>query len=139
MSFFIWPMALPGISTEPIVDMTTAHSFNQVYFDDVRVPADGLVGRENDGWRLAKATLGNERVSLSTGGALWGSGPTVEDLLTAVRAGGGVDDARLRQRLAPLYIHREVLPLIRLRTVAAPPARQEPGPPAAPQELLPHQ
>jgi len=136
ISFFLCPMDLPGITTVPIVDMTTAHSFNQVFFDDVRVPADGLVGEENDGWRLARATLGNERVSLSTGGALWGSGPTVGDLVTAIRASGGLRDARLRQRLAQLYIEGEVLRLIRLRTIGARIAGQEPGAEASVQKLL---
>jgi len=136
ISFFICPMDLPGITIEPIVDMTTAHSFNQVFLDDVRVPADALVGEENDGWRLARATLGNERVSLSTGGALWGSGPMVLDLVAAVRAAGGVRDARLRQRLAQLYVEGEVLRLIRLRTVAARIAGQEPGAEASLQKLL---
>jgi alkylation response protein AidB-like acyl-CoA dehydrogenase len=56
-------MDLPGISMAPIVDMTTAHSFNQVFFDDVRLPGDLRVGEEGDGWRLAKVTLANERVS----------------------------------------------------------------------------
>ena len=136
ISFFLCPMDLPGITTVPIVDMTTAHSFNQVFFDDVRVPADGLVGEENDGWRLARATLGNERVSLSTGGALWGSGPTVGDLVTAIRASGGLRDARLRQRLAHLYVEGEVLRLIRLRTIGARIAGQEPGAEASVQKLL---
>ena len=59
ISYFICPMDLPGITLTPIIDMTTAHSFNQVFFDDVRLPADLLVGVENDGWRLTKATLSN--------------------------------------------------------------------------------
>ena len=49
ISYFICPMDLPGISMEPIVDMTTAHSFNQVFFDDVRLPAELLVGEEGEG------------------------------------------------------------------------------------------
>jgi alkylation response protein AidB-like acyl-CoA dehydrogenase len=136
ISYLICPMDRPGISTRPIVDMTTAHSFNQVFFDDVRIPVDCLVGRENDGWRLARATLANERVSLSTGGALWGAGPSVHDLVTAVRAGGPLADPRLRDRLAALYIEGEVLRLIRLRTLSSRLAGQEPGPEASVQKLL---
>ncbi len=83
ISYFICPMDLPGITMSPIVDMTTAHSFNQVFFDDVRIPASLRVGDENDGWRLAKVTLSNERVSLSSAGSLWGVGPSAEDLLAA--------------------------------------------------------
>ena len=44
-------MDLPGITMTPIIDMTTAHSFNQVFFDNVRLSADLLVGQEGDGWR----------------------------------------------------------------------------------------
>ena len=136
ISYFVCPMDLPGISMRPIIDMTTAHSFNQVFFDDVRLPADCLIGEENDGWRLAKVTLGNERVSLSSGGALWGSGPTVADLLALVRAGGGVSDPVIRQRLAQLYVEDELLRLMRLRTVSARVAGKEPGPEASVQKLL---
>ena len=78
--------------------MTGAHMFNEVFFTDVRIPAENLVGDENEGWTLAKVTLGNERVSLSSGGALWGMGPTADDLLDVVRRRGGVDDPITRQR-----------------------------------------
>ena len=61
--------------------MTGGHTFNEVFFTDVRIPAANLVGELNDGWRLAKVTLGNERVSLSTGGVLWGNGPTALELI----------------------------------------------------------
>ena len=87
LSYFIVPMDLPGITLSPIVDMTTAHSFNQTFFDNVRLPAKYLVGEEGDGWRLAKVTLANERVSLSSSGSLWGTGPSAADLLRLVRDG----------------------------------------------------
>ena len=100
ISYFVCPMDAPGVEIRPIIEMTGAHSFNEVFFDDVRLPAENLVGDVNRGWGLAKVTLGNERVSLSAGGALWGRGPTAEDLLDLVRAAGGTQDAVLRQRLA---------------------------------------
>ena len=131
VTYFICPMDLPGITIRPIVEMTGEHSFNEVFFDDVRIPVANRVGAEGDGWKLAKVTLGNERVSLSGEGALWGRGPTATDLLELVRAGGGVVDAVLRQRLAALYIESEVLRLIRLRTVSAAVAGRQPGPEAS--------
>ena len=76
-------------------------------------------------------TLGNERVSLSGEGALWGQGPTVDDVLALVRAHGGVTDPIQRQRLARLYIEAEVLRLIRLRTLSARVRGLEPGPEAS--------
>ena len=102
ISYFICPMDAPGITVRPIVEMTGAHTFNEVFLDDVRIPADHLIGEVDQGWGLAKVTLGNERVSLSSGGALWGLGPTAEDLLAIVRDAGGVDDPHMRQRLARL-------------------------------------
>ena len=136
VSYFICPMDLPGITIRPIVDMTSVHSFNEVFFDDVRIPAENLVGNENEGWGLAKVTLGNERVSLSGEGALWGRGPTANDLLDIVRQRGGVDDPMLRQRLAQLHIEAEVLRLIRLRTVTAAIKGKEPGPEASVRKAL---
>ncbi len=136
ISYFICPMDLPGISMSPIVDMTTAHSFNQVFFDDVRLPADLLVGEEGDGWRLAKVTLANERVSLSSAGSLWGAGPSSQQLLDMVSSSGGVEDRNLRQRLAALHMEGEVLRLNRLRTLSARLAGKHPGPEASIQKLM---
>jgi alkylation response protein AidB-like acyl-CoA dehydrogenase len=136
VSYFIVPMDTPGITLSPIVDMTTAHSFNQTFFDDVRLPAEYLVGAEGDGWRLAKVTLANERVSLSSSGSLWGTGPSAEDLLDLVRRGPGVDDPVLRDRLAALHIEAEVLRLNRLRTLSARLSGRTPGPEASIQKIM---
>jgi alkylation response protein AidB-like acyl-CoA dehydrogenase len=136
VSYFICPMNLPGIEVRPIVEMTGLHTFNEVFFDDVRIPAENLVGQEHEGWGLAKVTLGNERVSLSGEGALWGRGPTAADLIELVRAKGGVVDPLLRQRLAALYVESEVLRLIRLRTVSAKVQGKQPGPEASVRKAL---
>jgi 3-oxochol-4-en-24-oyl-CoA dehydrogenase len=136
ISYFICPMDLPGITMQPVIDMTRAHSFNQVFFDDVQLPAEYLVGEENQGWRLAKVTLGNERVSLSGGGSLWGTGPSAHDLLDLVRQQGPVTDPHLRDRLARLYIEAETLRLMRLRTLTSTLAGREPGPEASVQKLF---
>lgn len=136
ISYFICPMDLPGLSMQPIVDMTTAHSFNQVFFDDVRIPASLRVGDEGDGWRLAKVTLSNERVMLSSAGSLWGAGPSATDLLDLVRRGGGCSEPLLRQRLAALYCEAEVLRLNRLRTLSAQLSGRTPGPEASIQKIM---
>ncbi len=81
-------------------------------------------------------TLGNERVSLSTGGVLWGMGPTAFDLLDRVRAAGGCDDPLLRQRLAALHIEATLLDLIRLRTVSARIKGEQPGAEASIRKVL---
>jgi alkylation response protein AidB-like acyl-CoA dehydrogenase len=136
VSYFICPMDAPGVTIRPIVDMTGDHAFNEVFLDDVRLPADNLVGAENGGWALAKVTLGNERVSLSGEGSLWGQGPTAADLVDLVRRGGGVADPRLRQELARVWAEGEILRLIRLRTVSAAVAGKSPGPEASVRKAL---
>jgi len=136
ISYFICPMDLPGISMSPIVDMTTAHSFNQVFFDDVRIPASLLVGEENDGWRLAKVTLSNERVSLSAAGSLWGVGPSAEDLLDVIRRDGGLDDPVLRDQAARLHTEAELLRLNRMRSLSATLQGKTPGPEASIQKIM---
>jgi alkylation response protein AidB-like acyl-CoA dehydrogenase len=136
VSYFICPMDAPGIEVRPIIDNTGVHSFNEVFFTDARIPAANLVGEENEGWALAKVTLGNERVSLSGEGALWGRGPTAGDLIELVRQRGGVHDPVLRQRLAALYTEAEVLRLIRLRTVSAVIKGKQPGAEASVRKAL---
>ncbi len=136
ISYFICPMDTPGVEIRPIIEMTGAHTFNEVFFTDVRLPAENLVGEVNEGWSLAKVTLGNERVSLSGGGALWGLGPTATDLLDLVRHQGGTRDPFLRERLASLYEHDEILRLIRLRTVTAAIKGEAPGPEASVRKVL---
>jgi alkylation response protein AidB-like acyl-CoA dehydrogenase len=136
ISYFICPMDAPGLTMRPIIDMTTAHSFNQVFFDDVRIPASRRVGEEGDGWRLAKVTLANERVMLSSAGSLWGAGPSAAMLIDLLRRNGGVRDPILRQRVAALHCEAEVLRLNRLRTLSARLAGATPGAEASIQKIM---
>ena len=136
VSYFLCPMDAAGIEIRPITEMTGGHTFNEVFFTDVRIPAANLVGELNDGWRLAKVTLGNERISLSSGGVLWGNGPTALDLIDAARACGPTTDPTLRQRLAGVYIEHTVLELIRARTLTARLKGEQPGPEASIRKLL---
>ena len=136
ISYFICPMDTPGITVRPVIDMTGAHSFNEVFLDEVRIAAENLVGDENDGWALAKVTLANERVSLSGEGALWGRGPTAADLVELVRSTGGCRDPVLRQRLAQLFIESETIRMLRIRTVAATVTGRAPGPEASVRKAL---
>ena len=136
ISYFVLPMNTPGVTMAPIIDMATAHSFNQVFFDDVRLHESMRIGAEGDGWRLAKVTLANERVSLSAAGSLWGEGPSAQALVDLVRAGGGETDPGMRQRLARMYCNAEVLRLNRLRTLSAKLNGRTPGTEASIQKLM---
>jgi len=136
LSYFICPMDTPGLTMQPIVDMTTAHSFNQVFFEDVRIPVSLRVGAEGDGWRLAKVTLANERVQLSSAGSMWGSGPSTAELFELLRGTDALTDPVVRQEAASVWAESEVLRLTRLRTLSAQLAGGTPGPEASIQKLL---
>jgi alkylation response protein AidB-like acyl-CoA dehydrogenase len=135
ITYFICPMNLPGIDIRPIREMTGGETFNEVFFTDVRLPLDAVVGEVNDGWRLAKVTLGNERVSLSTGGVLWGHGPTALDLIAQIKR-APVTDPVLRQNIAKVYIEHQILELIRMRTLSARIRGEQPGPEASVRKIL---
>ena len=136
ISYFICPMNLPGIEVRTITEISGGHHFCEVFFTDVRLPAANLVGRLHDGWRLAKVTLGNERVSLSTGGVLWGNGPTGLELIQQLQASAVLTDPHLRQEAAKVYTEHVLLDLIRMRTLSAALKGQEPGPEASIRKLL---
>lgn len=135
ITYFICPMNLPGIDVRPIREMTGGETFNEVFFTDVRLPLDAVVGEVNDGWRLAKVTLGNERVSLSTGGLLWGYGPTALDLIAQIKR-APVTDPLLRQNIVKVYIEHQILELIRMRTLSARIRGEQPGPEASVRKIL---
>ena len=135
ITYFICPMNLPGIDERPIREMTGGETFNEVFFTDVRLPLDAVVGEVNDGWRLAKVTLGNERVSLSTGGVLWGHGPTALDLLAQIKR-APVTDPVMRQNIVKVYIEHQILELIRMRTLTARIRGEQPGPEASVRKIL---
>ncbi|MBL6686646.1 MAG: acyl-CoA dehydrogenase family protein [Pseudomonadales bacterium] len=65
ISFLLFKMDTPGIEVRPLVDMTGSANFNEVFFTDVRVPKDQIVGQRGQGWQVANAILGHERGSLA--------------------------------------------------------------------------
>ena len=136
ITYFICPMDSPGIVVRPIKSMAGAESFNEVFFTDVRIANSNVVGDVNDGWRLAKVTLGNERVSLSTGGVLWGYGPTALDVVESVRAMGGIENPVMRQRLAQIYTEHVLLEIIRMRTLTQRLRGAQPGPESSVRKII---
>jgi alkylation response protein AidB-like acyl-CoA dehydrogenase len=136
ISYFIIPMDLPGIEIRPIRNMTGGAGFNEVFFTDVKVPVENLIGEEHLGWGMAKTTLANERVSLSTGGGLqWGYGPSARDLVAQAKANGGVPNKLIRQRLMDAYIEGEILRYHRMRMISAA-VNKKPGPDASLRKAL---
>ncbi|HEY3908186.1 MAG TPA: acyl-CoA dehydrogenase [Streptosporangiaceae bacterium] len=83
ISYFLVDMGSAGVEVRPLREITGDASFNQVFLDNVFVPDDCLVGEVNGGWRIARTTLANERVSLSSS---WTFGAGVTELIEVTRA-----------------------------------------------------
>jgi alkylation response protein AidB-like acyl-CoA dehydrogenase len=117
ISYLLIDMKTPGITVRPLVQITGDRGFNEVFFDNVRVPRKNLVGRLNEGWMVANATLFHERNML---GAAIGSQQLFERLLalakSTVRNGRPLSrDPVFRQRLADLEIRVEAMRFHSLR------------------------
>ena len=106
ISFFLTPMNVPGISTRPLISLANQHGFNEVYFEDARVPATGIVGEENRGWYVGAALLDFERSGIGSSAS---SRRALQDLIAYCREtghnGGG---ATVRHKLAELMIETDV-------------------------------
>ncbi len=103
ITYFLVDMRSPGIMIRPLREITGDEMFNEVFFDDVFVPDDMVVGAVNDGWRLARTTLANERVAMAHGTAL---GNPMEQMLRRM-AGQDLDPA-LADRLGALLLAAQV-------------------------------
>ena len=89
ISCFMLDMKTPGIEIRPLRELTGMAMFNEVFFDDVFVPEDCLVGKEHDGWRAARTTLANERVFMGGGNTI---GAGVMGVLALIRDSGRAGD-----------------------------------------------
>jgi len=101
ISFLLLDLKSPGITIRPIWTIAGDDEFSEVFFDDVVVPAENLVGKLNDGWRIANALLGHERLGTSNPQfALI----ALERIKTMARASGVMADPAFRDRLAAASI-----------------------------------
>ena len=129
ISMFVVDMRLPGITARPLRQIDGHAHFNEVFLDDVRLPADALVGELDDGWRVAVAMLANERVAIGAGGSsqqMGGDGFVT--LLELARTRGCTDDPVVRQELADVYARERILELMGGRIRAALSVGRAPGP-----------
>jgi hypothetical protein len=120
ISAFIVDMRTPGISVRPLREMTGSSDFNEVFLDDVRIPADAIISAPGEGWAIARAALAHERSqSLREDSATAAVRRLVE--LTSVDDGTGartaLDDAGARRGLGHLYARSAVADLLGLEGV----------------------
>ncbi|MEM1332497.1 MAG: acyl-CoA dehydrogenase family protein [Actinomycetota bacterium] len=128
ISYFVVDMATPGIEIRKIIEMTGGNHFNETFLTDVRIPAENRIGAEGDGWRLANVTLGNERVSLSEGGVLWGMGPTFQACIDEMRHRHAGADPLDRQAVAGRFSEGMIGELLTQKIVEAMVDGRDPSP-----------
>jgi alkylation response protein AidB-like acyl-CoA dehydrogenase len=136
LSEFLIDMESPGVTVTPIVDMSGAQEYNEVFLDDVRVPASAMLGNEGDGWFLATTQLQTERVALSKPGAVWGKGPSARELVRGLIETGASSDPLVRDEAARLYVEGEMLRLLALRAFSDGMNAKPAGPEGAARKML---
>ncbi len=121
ISFIVFPMTLKGITVRPIQTIDGGHEVNEVFFDDVEVPAENLIGEENKGWDYAKFLLGNERTGIARVGASKAKVQRIKQLAALETVGERplIEDTKFREKLAAVEVELKALEMTQLRVVAA--------------------
>ncbi len=132
ITYFLLDMKAAGVDVRPLRELTGHALFNEVFLDDVFVPDDCVVGAVGGGWPLARTTLANERVAMSSGSPL---GRGVEDVLKDVNA-LGTPDALLRDRVGHLVCEGHGQALLAFRTTLRQLSGAEPGPASSVRKLV---
>jgi alkylation response protein AidB-like acyl-CoA dehydrogenase len=131
ISFLLIDMKTPGVTVRPIITIDGSHEVNDVFLEDVRVPADNLIGEENKGWTYAKFLLGNERTSMANTGS---SKRRLENLKSIARAELALDDPvgrDLAKNIAKVEIDLIALEATEARMISQLSRGKDPGPAAA--------
>ena len=124
---FVVDMHAPGVEVRPLRQMTGGASFNEVFFNDVRIPDSHRLGEVNGGWTVALTTLMNERAAIGGGGGGVGL-PASNRLIAMAKATGQCDDPLVRQQLAAIVINERLARYTNLRAMARIAVGQLPGP-----------
>ena len=121
ISFLLIDMKTPGVTVRPIITIEGHHEVNEVFFDDVRVPVENLVGEENKGWDYAKFLLANERSGIARIGMTKERIGRIKRLAREVPKGSGTmwDDMDFRARLAQVEIELKALEITNMRVIAS--------------------
>jgi alkylation response protein AidB-like acyl-CoA dehydrogenase len=116
ISFLLIDMKSPGITVRPIITMDGEHEVNEVFFDNVEVPAENLIGEENKGWTYAKHLLAHERTNIADVNR---TKRELERLKRIAKSEGVYDDVRFRDQIALLEIDVVALEMMVLRVLWA--------------------
>ena len=117
ISFLLMDMKTPGITVRPLILMDGGHEVNEIFFDDVKVPAENLVYQENKGWTVAKYLLGHERMGSGNVGGSKRELAALRVLAAKEQKNGKplLEDPRFRDRLSRAEIELEALEITSMR------------------------
>ena len=120
ISFLLVDMKSPGVTVRPIVTIDGGREVNEVFLDNVKVPAENLVGQENKGWDYAKFLLGNERVGIARVGVSKSKLKRIKELAAKVESRGRplIEDQKFREKIAAVEIELKALEISQMRVVA---------------------
>ncbi len=120
ISLLVFPMDTPGVTLRPIELLDGGFEVNEVFFEDVRVPAENMIGEENQGWTIAKFLLGNERVGIARIGSTKRMVAQAKEHTREIESGGRplLEDPYMSARIAELENELVALELTALRVVA---------------------
>ena len=116
ISFLLIDMKSPGVTVRPVIMLDGGHEVNEVFFDDVEVPIENLIGEENKGWTYAKYLLAHERSNIADVNR---AKRELERLKRIAKAEGMVDDQRFRDQVALLEVDIVALEMMVLRVLSA--------------------
>lgn len=130
LSYFIVPMKTPGITVRPLRQITGESEFNEVYFDDTRIPREHMVGEENQGWQIAITTLMYERSGAATYAPFRRSVDELMDMAKKTYYRGNIasKDPIIRQKLAQFFIEVEIMKYNSYRSLTKQLRGEVPGP-----------
>ncbi|MAU62371.1 MAG: pimeloyl-CoA dehydrogenase large subunit [Parvibaculum sp.] len=133
ISFLLIDMKTPGITVRPIITMDGSHEVNEVFLEDVKVPAENLIGEENKGWTYAKFLLGNERSGIAGVARSKKAIERLKSLATAELVDGTplMKTDEFSRKVAEVEIDLSALEVTELRTLAAESKGRGPGPEAS--------
>jgi alkylation response protein AidB-like acyl-CoA dehydrogenase len=131
ISFLLIDMKSPGISVRPIITIDGTHEVNDVFFENVRVPAENLIGEENKGWTYAKFLLGNERTSMAGIGRSTRHLNSLKQIVKAEVDEGYPAHAEFVREIARIELDVLALEATELRVVAQMARGIDPGPAAS--------
>ncbi len=133
ISFLLIDMKSPGITVRPIIMLDGEHEINEVFFENVKVPAQNLVGQENKGWTYAKFLLGHERTGIAAVGRSKRELKRLKEIARRETAHGRplVEDQRFRDKIAQVELELMALEITNLRVISAEREKRAPGPEAS--------